>query len=83
MTGDEYRAALDHVGMSQVGAARFFGVAPSTSRRWLSDGVTTKRLIVPRAVSMLLCVMMKKHLSPGEVLEIEAALTKVAETEDA
>jgi len=27
--------------------------------------------------------MMKKHLSPGEVLEIEAALTKVAETEDA
>jgi len=32
---------------------------------------------------MLLCVMMKKHLSPGEVLEIEAALTKVAETEDA
>ena len=78
MTGDEYRAALDHVGMSQVGAARFFKVAPSTSRRWIAD-----QLIVPPAVARLLCVMMKKHLSPGEVLEIEAALTKVAEEEDA
>ena len=78
MTGDEYRAALDRIGMSQVGAARFFHVAPSTSRRWIAD-----QLIIPPAVAMLLCVMMHRRLSPGDVLAIEATLTKVAETEDA
>ena len=66
MTGHEYRLALDCVGMSQVGAARFFGVDASTSRRWISD-----KLVVPRAVSMLLAVMIRYKLTPDAVIALE------------
>ena len=73
MTGEEYRAALHQIGMSQVGAARFFGVAPSTSRRWIAG-----QLVIPPAVAMLLCVMIAKRLSPRDVLAIEARPLRLA-----
>jgi transposase len=38
MTGAEYSAALKKLGMSQVGAASYFGVADSTGRRWVRHG---------------------------------------------
>jgi DNA-binding transcriptional regulator YiaG len=34
MTPDEYRAALDAIGLSQAGGARLLGVDERTSRRW-------------------------------------------------
>lgn len=34
MTHDEYRDAIDSLGLSQVGAARLLGVDERTSRRW-------------------------------------------------
>ena len=34
MTPDEYREALDSLGLSQVGAAKLLGVDERTSRRW-------------------------------------------------
>lgn len=34
MTSDEYREAIDSLGLSQVGAARLLGVDERTSRRW-------------------------------------------------
>lgn len=34
MTPDEYRAAIDKLGLSQVAAARLLGVDERTSRRW-------------------------------------------------
>jgi hypothetical protein len=34
MTPEQYRAALAKLHISQLGAARLFGVAPRTSRRW-------------------------------------------------
>jgi hypothetical protein len=40
MTSDEYRAALDKLALTQVGAARLLGVADYTSRRWARFGVT-------------------------------------------
>lgn len=34
MTADEYRTAIETLGLSQVAAARLLGVAPRTSRHW-------------------------------------------------
>jgi DNA-binding transcriptional regulator YiaG len=34
MTSDEFRAALDALGLTQGGAARLLGVDERTSRRW-------------------------------------------------
>jgi hypothetical protein len=34
MTPEQYRRALERLQLSQLGAARLFGVAPRTSRRW-------------------------------------------------
>lgn len=40
MTSNQYRAALAKLGLTQVGAARLFGVNDTTSRRWAAAGVT-------------------------------------------
>jgi hypothetical protein len=40
MTATQYRNALSRLGLSQVGAARLFGVNDVTSRRWAKDGVS-------------------------------------------
>lgn len=47
MTANQYRAALAKLGLTQVGAARLFGVAPKTSRNWARFGVrgTTEILL--------------------------------------
>lgn len=34
MTSDEYREAIDRLGLTQGGAARLLGVDERTSRRW-------------------------------------------------
>lgn len=34
MTASDFRAAIAHLGLSQVGAARLLGVDDRTSRRW-------------------------------------------------
>lgn len=34
MTADEYRDAIEHLGLSQVAAAKLLGVDERTSRRW-------------------------------------------------
>lgn len=39
MTANQYRSALDRLGLTQVGAARLFGVNEATSRRWAAGGV--------------------------------------------
>lgn len=36
MTADEYRDAIDKLGLSQVAAAKLLGVDDRTSRRWAS-----------------------------------------------
>jgi hypothetical protein len=66
MTGDDYRHAIDHLGMTQVGSARFFGVNDKTPRRWISGEHP-----IPCAVSMLLRVMVRHHLTPHHVLALE------------
>lgn len=34
MTPDEYRIAIEALGLSQIAAARLLGVDPRTSRKW-------------------------------------------------
>lgn len=38
LTADEYRAAIDTLGLSQVKAGAAFGVDPRTSRTWARTG---------------------------------------------
>ena len=63
MTGEQYRHAIEHLGMSQVGSARFLGVSKSTPRKWISE-----KHPIPLAVTMLLCVMVAEELSPRHVI---------------
>ena len=59
MNSDEYRAAIKKLGLSQNGAARFFGVHSRTSQRWAYG-----ELPVPQAVEMLLILMLVFKISP-------------------
>lgn len=49
MTSDAFRAALDRLGMSQVGLARALDVDQRTVRRWAAGQAP-----IPKAVQMLL-----------------------------
>jgi DNA-binding transcriptional regulator YiaG len=49
MTPDEYREAIESLGLSQIAAARLLGVDARTSRRWASG----ERDIPPPAVRFL------------------------------
>jgi DNA-binding transcriptional regulator YiaG len=62
MNGEEYRRAIESLGLSQVGAARFLGVNETTSRRWGAD-----RRPIPTAVAMLLGTMVRKGIEPQEI----------------
>jgi DNA-binding transcriptional regulator YiaG len=49
MTPDEYRQAIEQLGLSRVAAARLLGVDARTSRRWASG----ERDVPPPAVRFL------------------------------
>lgn len=61
MTPTEYREAIESLGLSQVGAARLFGVDPRTSRRWALG-----ELPVPRAVELALKLMLKHGVTAAD-----------------
>jgi DNA-binding transcriptional regulator YiaG len=56
MTPDEYRRAIERLGLSQIAAARLLGVDARTSRRWASG----ERDIPPPAVRFLRYLIAKK-----------------------
>lgn len=60
MTANQYRAALDKLGLTQVGAARLFGVNDVTSRRWAKDGVDG-------TVVILLRLMLAKKITAADI----------------
>jgi transposase-like protein len=62
MNGTEYSKAIARLDLTQVEAARFLGVDDTTSRRWVAD-----RSPIPRAVAMLLRLMIRYRLSPDHV----------------
>lgn len=58
MTPAEYRETIKALDLSQVGAARLFGVDPRTSRRWALG-----ELPVPRTVVLCLRLMQAHGVS--------------------
>lgn len=52
VTANQYRAALDRLGLSQIGAAKLFGVGDRTSRRWAEHGVTGTAEILLRLLQL-------------------------------
>lgn len=40
MTANQFRAALDKLGLSQLAAARLFKVSEKTARNWAREGVS-------------------------------------------
>jgi hypothetical protein len=39
VNADEFRETLSRLGLTQIGAARLFGLAPKTVRNWARQGV--------------------------------------------
>ncbi len=66
MTGDEYRNALEELGMSQLFAAELFDVDPRTSRRWALG----ERRIQP-AVVQLLNLLLTKKIAKGAIWKVD------------
>lgn len=48
MTATQFRAALDRLDLSQVGAARLFQVSDKTARNWAREGVNGTVVILLR-----------------------------------
>jgi plasmid maintenance system antidote protein VapI len=76
MNGEVYQHLIDKVGMTQVGAAKFFGVDERTSRRWVKGELT-----IPDSVALLLPVMFKIGLTPYHVLAIKELVNKEVQLE--
>lgn len=64
MTADEYRDALNALDLSQVGAARLFGVNDRTSRRWAAGED------IPKAVDLALRLMLRSGDSAESIAQI-------------
>lgn len=62
MTKNQYRKALDDLGMSQQAAANFFGVSLRTSQ-----GYALGEYPVPEVVAKLLRLMVRLGLKPEDV----------------
>lgn len=62
MTGDEYKAAVEAIGLSVNSARKFFEMSESTSRRYRAG-----RTPVPKAIAMLLRLMVKQGLMARDV----------------
>jgi hypothetical protein len=58
MTANEYRAALDRLGLTQAGAARLFHADERTSRRW-ANGERS----VPPGVQILLALLLDRTIT--------------------
>jgi hypothetical protein len=63
MTPEEYRQAVNALGLNLTTAAEFFDVSPRTGMNWALKGP-------PRSAAMLLRVMLAKRLSPANVVAI-------------
>lgn len=62
MTANQYRKAIEALGLSQHRAAEFLGVSPRTSQGYALDEYP-----VPEAIAKLLRLMIKLGLRPEDV----------------
>lgn len=61
MTANQYRAAIERLGLSQVTAARFLGVSIRTSHKYANGDR------IPVAIAKLLRLMIKLQLTPEDI----------------
>ena len=61
VTANQYRTALDRLGLSQGAAADFLGIAPRTSHGY-ANGTP-----IPEAIAKLLRLMVRLELKPSDV----------------
>jgi DNA-binding transcriptional regulator YiaG len=61
MTPHQLQRAIDRLGLSQRGAARFLGVDERTMRKWIAGNART-----PEAVAKLLRLMLQLKLKPED-----------------
>jgi hypothetical protein len=62
MTANQFRIAIDKLGLSQVGAARLVGADPRTARRWALD-----ERPIPACVSILLRLLLKGTITIEQI----------------
>lgn len=60
MTGEQYKKAIERLGLTQVEAGKWLGVSGRTGQNYASKGP-------PEAVAMLLRLMLKQGLMPEDV----------------
>jgi transcriptional regulator with XRE-family HTH domain len=60
MTPKQYLAAIEKLGLSQLAAGRFLGVAPRTAQNYAAKGP-------PEPVAKLLRLMIRLKVKPDEV----------------
>lgn len=63
MTPNQYRAAIEKLGLSQVRAAAFLGVSPRTSQ-----GYALGEYPVPEAIAKLLRLMIETGRKPSHMI---------------
>jgi hypothetical protein len=62
VTANQFRNAIEKLGLSQVGAARLVGADPRTGRRWALD-----ERPVPECVAILLRLLLAKKITIQDV----------------
>ena len=62
MTAKQFQAAIDRLGLSQVGASRLFGSDPRTARRWALGERS-----VPEPVAILLRLMVAGKITADDI----------------
>lgn len=62
MTAKQFQAAIDRLGLSQVGAARLFGSDPRTARRWALGERS-----IPEPVAILLRLMLAGIITADDI----------------
>jgi DNA-binding transcriptional regulator YiaG len=62
MTPTQFRAALAKLDLSQLGAARLFGVGERTPRRWIAGDSE-----IPEMAAILLRLLLAKKISAEDI----------------
>ncbi|MEH2626810.1 DNA-binding transcriptional regulator YiaG [Bradyrhizobium sp. AZCC 1719] len=63
MTGDDFRAAIEKIGVSQEGFGRLIGVRGRTVRSWIAE-----EFPVPKVVALFARLMLKTKTNPEDLL---------------
>ena len=62
MTPAQFRAALAALGLSQLGAARLFGISEKTARNWARYGV-------PTVAAILIRLLLAGKITPEDIAD--------------